>query len=148
MKKIILVAILSIALFSCSNEESIMKESISTKIKEQLKNPDSFEFVSMEIKSKISLDTLKKRINKESINEYKELIKSRNNEEDKKFLEFLEKQYKFTQNFKGNNNEAAYYITFISKGTNSYGGVIQSSYEAFVLNDDDKTTLSVTEIEN
>jgi hypothetical protein len=102
----------------------------------------------MEIKSKISLDTLKKRINKESINEYKELIKSRNNEEDKKFLEFLEKQYKFTQNFKGNNNEAAYYITFISKGTNSYGGVIQSSYEAFVLNDDDKTTLSVTEIEN
>jgi hypothetical protein len=148
MKKIILVAILSIALFSCSNDESIMKESISTKIKEQLKNPDSFEFVSMEIKSKISLDTLKKRINKESINEYKELIKSRNNEEDKKFLEFLEKQYKFTQNFKGNNNEAAYYITFISKGTNSYGGVIQSSYEAFVLNDDDKTTLSVTEIEN
>jgi hypothetical protein len=148
MKKIILVALLSFALFSCSNDESIMKESISTKIKEQLKNPDSFEFVSMEIKSKISLDTLKKRINKESINEYKELIKSRNNEEDKKFLEFLEKQYKFTQNFKGNNNEAAYYITFISKGTNSYGGVIQSSYEAFVLNDDDKTTLSVTEIEN
>jgi hypothetical protein len=148
MKKIILVAILSIALFSCSNDESIMKESISIKIKEQLKNPDSFEFVSMEIKSKISLDTLKKRINKESINEYKELIKLRNNEEDKKFLEFLEKQYKFTQNFKGNNNEAAYYITFISKGTNSYGGVIQSSYEAFVLNDDDKTTLSVTEIEN
>lgn len=148
MKKIILVAILSIVLFSCSSDESIMKESISTKIKEQLKNPDSFEFVSMEIKSKISLDTLKKRINKESINEYKELIKSRNNEEDKKFLEFLEKQYKFTQNFKGNNNEAAYYITFISKGTNSYGGVIQSSYEAFVLNDDDKTTLSVTEIEN
>jgi hypothetical protein len=148
MKKIILVALLSFTLFSCSNDESIMKESISTKIKEQLKNPDSFEFVSMEIKSKISLDTLKKRINKESINEYKELIKSRNNEEDKKFLEFLEKQYKFTQNFKGNNNEAAYYITFISKGTNSYGGVIQSSYEAFVLNDDDKTTLSVTEIEN
>lgn len=148
MKKIILVALSSFTLFSCSNDESIMKESISTKIKEQLKNPDSFEFVSMEIKSKISLDTLKKRINKESINEYKELIKSRNNEEDKKFLEFLEKQYKFTQNFKGNNNEAAYYITFISKGTNSYGGVIQSSYEAFVLNDDDKTTLSVTEIEN
>lgn len=148
MKKIILVALLSFALFSCSNDESKMKESISTKIKEQLKNPDSFEFVSMEIKSKISLDTLKKRINKERINEYKELIKSRNNEEDKKFLEFLEKQYKFTQNFKGNNNEAAYYIKFISKGTNSYGGVIQSSYEAFVLNDEDKTTLSVTEIEN
>jgi hypothetical protein len=148
MKKIILVAILSIVLFSCSSDESIMKESISTKIKEQLKNPDSFEFVSMEIKSKIMLDTLKKRITKESINEYKDLIKLRDNDEDKKFLEFLEKQYKFTQNFKGNKNEAAYYVTFISKGTNSYGGVIQSSYEAFVLNDDDKTTLSVTEIEN
>lgn len=147
MKKIILVAILSIALFSCSSNEKKIEESISATIKEKLKNPDSFEFVSMEIKSRISLDTLKKRITKEGINEYKELIKSRDNDEDKKFLEFLEKQYKFIQNYNGDINEAAYYVTFISKGTNSYGGVIQTSYQAFVLNDDDKTTLSVTEIE-
>lgn len=147
MKKILLGLLLSITLFACSNDESKMKESISNKIKEQLKNPDSFEFVSMEIKSKISLDTLKKKINKESINEFKVLIKARENDEDKKFLEFMEKQYNFTQNYKGDKNEAAYYVTFVSKGTNSYGGVIQSTYEAQVLNDENKTTLSVTEIE-
>jgi hypothetical protein len=59
----------------------------------------------------------------------------------------LEKELNFIQNYKGENNEAGYYLNFVAKGTNSYGGIIQSSYEAFVLNDEDKTTLSVTEIE-
>ena len=147
MKKCILVALLAMFLFSCSSDESKMKESISNKIKEQLKNPDSFEFVSMEINSKISLDTLKKRINKETINQYKELIKVRDNDEDKKFLDFIGKQDSFTQKYKDDRNEAGYYVTFVSKCTNSLGVVVQSSYKAFVLNDENKTTLSVTEIE-
>lgn len=147
MKKIILLALLSILLFSCSSDESKIKESISNKIKEQLKNPDSFEFVSMQINSKISLDTLKKRINKESINEFKVFIKASDNDENKKFLELMEKQDIFTQNYKDDRNEAGYYVTFVSKGTNSFGVVVQSNYEAFVLNDENKTTLSITEIE-
>ena len=147
MEKIILLALLSILLFSCSSDESKIKESISNKIKEQLKNPDSFEFVSMQINSKISLDTLKKRINKESINEFKVFIKASDNDENKKFLELLEKQDIFTQNYKDDRNKAGYYVTFVSKGTNSFGVVVQSNYEAFVLNDENKTTLSITEIE-
>lgn len=40
---------MAMSLFSCSNQSKI-KESITTKIKENLKNPDSFEFVCMKIK--------------------------------------------------------------------------------------------------
>ncbi len=146
MKNSLLGLLLSMTLFSYSNE-SKMKESISNKIKEHLKNPDSFEFGSMKIKSKISLDTLKKRVTLKSLNEYKSLIKDRDSKEGKEFLLMLEKEFNFIQNYKGENNEAGYYLNFVAKGTNSYGGIIQSSYEAFVLNDEDKTTLSVTEIE-
>lgn len=134
-------------LFSCSNNEGKMKESITIKIKENLKNPDSFEFVSMNIKTNISVDEVKKRINLESLNEFKKLINAESSQEDKDFLAQLEKNYNFIENYTGPKNEAEYYVTFVSKGSNSYGAIIQSSYEAHVLNDEDKTTLSVTEIE-
>ena len=147
MKKILLGLLLSISLFSCSNNESKMKESITNKIKENLKNPDSFEFVSMVIKTKVSVEDVKKRINLKSLNEFKKLINDSSSQENKDFLAQLEKNYNFIENYKGDKNEAEYYVTFVAKGTNSYGAVIQSSYEAHVLNDDDKTTLSVTEIE-
>ncbi len=147
MKKILIVLLLSISLFSCSNNESKMKESITNKIKENLKNPDSFEFVSMVIKTKVSVEDVKKRINLKSLNEFKKLINDSSSQENKDFLAQLEKNYNFIENYKGDKNEAEYYVTFVAKGTNSYGAVIQSSYEAHVLNDDDKTTLSVTEIE-
>ena len=29
--------------------------------------------------------------------------------------------------------EAGYYMNFVAKGTNSYGGIVKSSYEAFVF---------------
>ena len=147
MKKLLLGLLLSMTLFSCSNNESKMKESITNKIKENLKNPDSFEFVSMNIKTNISVDEVKKRINLESLNEFKKLINAESSQEDKDFLAQLEKNYNFIENYTGPKNESEYYVTFVSKGSNSYGAIIQSSYEAHVLNDDDKTTLSVTEIE-
>ncbi len=147
MKKAIFGILLSLIFISCSNSDDKIKESISVKIKENLKVPDSFEFVSMKITSKISLDTLKKRVNLKSINEFKELIKDSEDTSNKDFLKTMEKQFEFTENYKGNNSEAAYYVNFIAKGTNSFGAIIQSSYEAFVLNNDDKTTLSVTEID-
>jgi hypothetical protein len=147
MKKILFGLLLSMTLFSCSNNESKMKESITNKIKENLKNPDSFEFVSMVIKTKVSVDDVKKRINLKSVNEFKKLINDSSSQENKDFLAQLEKNYNFIENYNGDKNEAEYYVTFVAKGTNSYGAVIQSSYEAHVLNDDDKTTLSVTEIE-
>ena len=86
MKKSILVTILAMLLFSCSSDESKMKESITNKIKEHLKNPDSFEFVSMEIKSKISLDTVAKRVNLKNINEFRQLITESDTDENKDFL--------------------------------------------------------------
>jgi hypothetical protein len=147
MKKSILVTILAMLLFSCSSDESKMKESITNKIKEHLKNPDSFEFVSMEIKSKISLDTIAKRVNLKNINEFRQLITESDTDENKEFLTRLQKEYDFTKVYKGDKNEAEYYVTFVAKGTNSYGAIIQSTYEAQVLNDENKTTLSVTEIE-
>ena len=147
MKKSILVTILAMLLFSCSSDESKMKESITNKIKEHLKNPDSFEFVSMEIKSKISLDTIAKRVNLKNINEFRQLITESDTDENKEFLTRLQKEYDFTKVYKGDKNEAEYYVTFVAKGTNSYGAIIQSTYEAQVLNDENKTTLSVTELE-
>ena len=147
MKKSILVTILAMLLFSCSSDESKMKESITNKIKEHLKNPDSFEFVSMEIKSKISLDTIAQRVNLKNINEFRQLITESDTDENKEFLTRLQKEYDFTKVYKGDKNEAEYYVTFVAKGTNSYGAIIQSTYEAQVLNDENKTTLSVTEIE-
>ena len=147
MKKTILITICAMFLFSCSNNESKMKESITNKIKEHLKNPDSFEFVSMNIKTTVSVDDVKKRINLKSLNDFKKLINAESSQEDKDFLAQLEKNYNFIENYTGAKNEAEYYVTFVSKGSNSYGGIIQSSYEAHVLNDEDKTTLSVTEIE-
>jgi hypothetical protein len=146
MKKIVLGILMAISLFSCSNESKI-KESITNKIKENLKNPDSFEFVSIKISSKISLDTLKKRVNLKNLNEFKQLIKSDDSDENKEFLAILQKEYDFTQVYKGDKNEAAYYVNFVSKGSNGYGAIIQSKYEAQVLNDDDKTTISVTELD-
>lgn len=146
MKKLLLGLVMILSLFSCSSNEGKMKESITNKIKEHLKNPDSFEFVSMNVKTTISVDDVKKRINLESLNEFKKLINAESSQEDKDFLAQLEKNYNFIENYTGPKNEAEYYVTFVAKGTNSYGAVIQSNYEAHVLNDDDKTTLSVTEI--
>lgn len=147
MKKLLFGLLLSMTLFSCFNNENKIKESITNKIKENLKNPDSFEFVSMVIKTKVSVEDVKKRINLKSLNEFKKLINESSSQENKDFLAQLEKNYNFIENYKGDKNEAEYYVTFVAKGTNSYGAIIQSSYEALVLNDDDKTTLSVTEIE-
>jgi hypothetical protein len=147
MRKILIALLISMTLFSCSNNESEIKESITNKIKENLKNPDSFEFVSMNIKSTISVDDVKKRINLKSLNEFKKLINAESSQEYKDFLTQFEKNYNFIENYTGPKNEAEYYVTFVAKGTNSFGAIIQSSYEAHVLNDDDKTTLSVTEIE-
>ena len=147
MKKLFTLLLVMTVIYSCSTDESKMKESISKNIKENLKNPDSFEFVSMEVTSKISLDTLKKRVNLKSLNEFKKLIKDTDSSENKDFLARIQKEYDFIQNYKGDKNEAEYYVTFVAKGSNSYGGIIQSSYEAQVLNDEDKTVLSVTEIE-
>ena len=146
MKKILLLFALGFLLVSCSNSESKMKESISSKIKENLKNPESFDFISMKIKSKVSLDSISKRVTQKSINDFKELIKDRaEDDENHLFLERLEKEFNFIKTYKGDKNEAEYYVEFVAKGTNSYGAIIQSKYEALVLNDENKTTLSVTE---
>ena len=42
------------------------------------------------------------------------------------------------------NKEAVYYVDFVAKGTNSFGGIIQSKYSATVLNDENLTVLSIS----
>ncbi len=143
--------LLSITLFSCSNEVKI-KESISNNIKEHLKNPDSFEFVSMKIKKTESVRDLKKRFTtkdlKQLIKDYKELDKGYEDGQNHNDLIFaFENYYKFLEKNNDEKKEALYYVDFVSKGTNSYGAIIQSRYEAQVLNDDNKTALFVTELD-
>lgn len=143
--------LLSIGLFSCSNESKI-KESITNKIKEHLKNPDSFEFVSMKVKKTESLKDLKKRFTikdlKQLIKDYKELDKGYEDGQNHDDLVFvLENYLKFLEKNIDEKKDAIYYVDFVSKGTNSYGAIIQSNYEAQVLNDDNKTTLYTTELE-
>ena len=52
-------------------------------------------------------------------------------------ITFLEKQT-------DENKEAVYYVDFVAKGTNSFGGIIQSKYSATVLNDENLTVLSIS----
>jgi hypothetical protein len=145
MKKFLLVVITLTMLISCGEKEKTkeekMRENIEAKLKPTMKDPASYEFVSMNIKKTFSVAERKKTMNEEYLNKVREL---NNDLPSPDLLYQAETEYAFLQKQTDENKEATYYVDFVAKGTNSYGGVIQSKYSATVLNDDNLTVFRVS----
>jgi len=145
MKKLLLLS-LTLALFiSCGEKEKTkeekMRENIEAKLKPTMKDPASYEFVSMNIKKTISVAERKKTVNEEKLNEIRELNKDLSSPD---LLNQIETEYTFLKNQTDENKDATYYVDFIAKGTNSFGGVIQNKYSATVVNDDNLTVVGLS----
>ncbi|WP_070786781.1 hypothetical protein [Flavobacterium crassostreae] len=141
MKKVLIAIFCFATLVSCEKKEDKMKENITLKLKEQLKNPDSFEFVSMNISKTFTVKERKQTTTLKSLNEIKEINKQLPSED---LLKHIETEYNFLEKQTDENKEAVYYVDFVAKGTNSFGGIIQSKYSATVLNDENLTVLSIS----
>jgi hypothetical protein len=141
MKKVLIAVLCFVTLISCEKKEDKMKENITSKLKEQLKNPDSFEFVSMNVSKTFTVKERKETTTKESLDNIREINKQLPSED---LLKHIETEYNFLEKQTDENKEAVYYVDFVSKGTNSFGGIIQSKYSATVLNDDNLTVLSIS----
>jgi hypothetical protein len=143
MIKIYLVSLTLLMFISCAeNKEEKMRENIEAKLKPTMKDPASYEFVSMNIIKTITVAERKKTVNEESLNRVRELDKELPSPD---LLYQLETEYAFLQRQADENKEATYYVDFIAKGTNSFGGVIQNKYSATVLNDENLTVFTVSE---
>ena len=128
-------------LFGCESKEDVIKDNITVKIKEKLKNPDSFEFVSMAIVESITVKDRKRDVaNKQNLDEIIEINKTY---PAKDLLHEIETEYKFVQD-KDDSEIAVYLVDFVSKGTNSFGAIIQSKYRATVLNDKKYSVLGIS----
>ena len=128
MKKIIILLIISLTTTFCAKkQEDLVKEKVIQSVKERLKNPDSFEFVSYEV-----FKTEKYKDAKKTIPILKELISLTNGEEKREY----QKEYDFINTLTDkNNNDIVYYYTYLTaKGTNSFNAIIQSKYFVKVLN--------------
>lgn len=144
MKKILLIILTTSFLLSCKSEEEKksykMQLAITNKLKESMKNPDSFEFVSMKITDVFTKKQRSEIITIESLNKVKEYG-----------IETLtyqtQKEYDFIQKTPKDDDEVTYYVQFIAKGTNSFGAIIQTTYSATVLNDENLTVFSVKEMD-
>lgn len=144
MKKILLLCLTLTILTSCKNEvnkDDIIKEKIGNKLKERLKNPDSYEFVSMDLAKSFTVKERKETTTKADLEKMRELNKSVPSPD---LLNRMETEYSFLEKQTDENKTALYRYDFIAKGTNSFGGVIQSKYSADVLNDENFTVLSVS----
>ncbi|MGG7036540.1 MAG: hypothetical protein ACI7YS_15290 [Flavobacterium sp.] len=144
MKKILLLCLTLTVLLSCEkevNKDEVIKENIGNKLKERLKNPDSYEFVSINLAKSFTVKERKETATKSDLEEMRELNKSVPSAD---LLNRMETEYSFLEKQTDENKTALYRYDFVAKGTNSYGGIIQSKYSADVLNDENFTVLSVS----
>ncbi len=105
-----------------------------------MKDPDSFEFVSMKIRDTADVKTRKRIITKEKVEE----LKAMTIPAAKKTADSYQAEYDFLENQTDENKDAIYFVDFVAKGTNSFGAKIQSTYRATVLNDDNSTVASLS----
>lgn len=144
MKKILLLCLTFTVLLSCKkeiNKDEVIKDNIGNKLKERLKNPDSFEFVSMTLAKSFTVKERKETVTKSDLEKMRELNKSVPSED---LLHRMETEYSFLEKQSDENKTALYRYDFVAKGTNSFGGVIQSKYSADVLNDENFTVLNIS----
>lgn len=138
-----LLSFLLIALSSCNKStegknkaEDIIKNNIELKLKETMNDPNSFEFVSMEI-----TDTLSVRDRREFLNDekYKNIIENPYTSSQMLFL--VKELYTFLQKQTDEEKDAVYYIDYNIRGKNSFGAKVLSNYSVTVLNDEAYTVL-------
>ncbi|MAP55123.1 MAG: hypothetical protein CL605_09495 [Altibacter sp.] len=145
MKKILLLSSTLILFISCAEKvktkEERIRENIEAKLKPTMKDPASYEFVSMNINKTITVVERKKTMNEEYLNKVRELNEQLPSSD---LLNQAETEYAFLQEQTDENKEAVYYVDFVAKGTNSFGGVVQNKYSATVLNDENLTVFRVS----
>lgn len=159
MQPKLLLFLTFIALISCKKEAEIVEKkektkkeiiitkkeiiitNIGNKLKERLKNPDSYKFVSIDSANSYSVKERRQKITKATLEEMRELNKTIPSPE---LLSRMETEFFFLEKQTDENKIAIYRYNFIAKGTNSYGGTIQTKYSADVLNDENYTALSVS----
>lgn len=147
IKSILLLSL--IFLISCKNEtpkveiskDEIIKQNIGNKLKGILKNPDSYEFVSMDLVKSFTVKERKENISKANLEEMRELNKTIPSPD---LLERMETEFSYLENQTDENKIALYRYNFVAKGTNSFGGIIQSKYSTDVLNDKNYTVLNIS----
>jgi|SRR5690606_16858203 len=144
MKKILLLCLALTVLISCKkevNKDEIIKENVGKKLKERMKNPDSYEFVSMELAKSFTVQERKETTTKNDLEKIRELNKSVPSPD---LLDRMETEYSFLEKQTDDSKIAVYRYDFVAKGTNSFGGIIQSKYSVDVLNDENFTVLSIS----
>ncbi|MFH6935379.1 hypothetical protein [Flavobacterium sp. FlaQc-30] len=122
-------------------KDEIIKLNIENKLKQRLKNPDSYEFVSLNLAKSFTVKERKETITKKDLEQLRELNKTIPSPD---LLNRMEVEYSFLEKQRDINKIALYRYDFIAKGTNSLGGIIQSKYSADVLNDNNYTALSIS----
>ena len=145
MKKLSLVILTLTVFVSCAEKEKRkeekIRENIEEKLKSIMKDPASYEFVSMSINKTFSVAERKKTVSEEQLKKIRELNKDVPSPD---LLNQIETEYAFLQKQVDENKDAIYYVDFVAKGTNSFGGVIQNKYSATVVNDDNLTVVGLS----
>lgn len=148
MKKLIFLSLVFFTLISCKeSKDEIIKNNIANAISETFKDPASFVFVSMDLNKTETVGERKKIINDEQLQKVKSLqseVKEigMDTTEADELVKSTELEYNFLENQTDDNKPALFIYDFVCKGTNSYGGVIQSKYLVLVLNDENFSVLS------
>ncbi|MDN3643748.1 hypothetical protein QWY87_13610 [Lutimonas halocynthiae] len=134
MKKVAIVFISILFFTSCQKSpEEKMKENITLELKQIMNDPSTFEFVSMEIKKTIKAGERKKTMNEAQLKRFTELGMTdliNQSKQEIPFLKNLDDDY-----------DAVFYVDFVARGSNKFGGIITNKYSATVLNDENRTVV-------
>jgi hypothetical protein len=135
-----LIFLLTFIFISCKDaSENPLQKSVIEKVKKTLVNPDSFEFVSYEIYQQMSVSEIKEMY-KNTNEDFLKQIEQVYGKDSRDYFEY-EQVINFLKNQKDNDKIGMYYVKLVYKGTNIYGGIIQSTFNERILNDKNFTIL-------
>lgn len=149
MKKLLLLTVLLSLTVSCSNDskkECFLENAIS-KIKEDMNDPESFEFISFEKTDSITIGKLKENANSDRLKEIENIIeKLPDDAEMLRLYESTKKQIALIDIKKDSPNDVGMYKGYINaRGNNALGAKIKTKYFVAYLNDGACTVLRVKE---
>ena len=143
MKNLILV-MLATLFMACveplKSKEEIIQENITLELRRSMKDPDSFEFVSMEITETFTVKQRKEIITKDVIDDLRKIGKRIDITD---FLICVEREFSFLSKQTDNDKEAIYFVDFSARGKNSFGVIVKNDYSATILNDKGSSILSL-----
>lgn len=127
MKKILLIALLSLSVISCT-QQSKLEKFVENTVKNKLNDPESFQLVSLQVEKKETVNILFENI--------KEEVKMRKSNYDKygdaksasKYLEAKKTQNNVMQV----NNGTMVYISYTYRAKNLTGGIVTDTKFSFV----------------